>query len=197
MNAMPNPQEVQRTTSTALQGTAAVALSKNSLGASQWHRMLRRPSTTRTRTHSPTEWNSQNMAIALPALMGLLADPVLSIVDTGFVGRIGSMNLAALGVCTSIFHMCFTVFRASTVATTSLVASAETQAEKRHIAKISLQLAGILGTAVLMGLRFGGPALLTTMGVGPTSPMYKPACEYLFARCWAAPAVVGSTYCIL
>lgn len=32
---------------------------------------------------------------------------------------------------------------------------------------------------------------MATMGVSSTSPLYKPACDYLFARCWAAPAVVG------
>lgn len=176
-------------------------------------RLFRRPRIERLRRQSPStngpgaegagtagdtdaakgsiDWTSQNLAIALPALMGLLADPVLSLVDTGFVGRIGPMDLAALGVCTSIFHMCFTVFRASTVATTSLVASASSQAEKRNIAKISLQFAGVAGTLVLLALRFGGPALLATMGVGPASPLYQPARDYLFARCWAAPAVVG------
>mmetsp|Transcript_28233 Transcript_28233/g.76514 ORF Transcript_28233/g.76514 Transcript_28233/m.76514 type:complete len:360 (+) Transcript_28233:294-1373(+) len=68
-------------------------------------------------------WTKKNLAIALPALLGLLVDPLLSIVDTAFVGR-GSnpaIDLAALGVCTSIFHMAFTLFRASTVATTALV----------------------------------------------------------------------------
>jgi putative MATE family efflux protein len=29
------------------------------------------------------------------------------------------------------------------------------------------------------------------MGVTQSSNLYKPACDYLFARCWAAPAVVG------
>jgi hypothetical protein len=163
---------------TALQSTIASSLS--------W----RKSSSSSTKeTH---DWTSQTFRIALPALMGLLADPVLSLVDTGFVGRLGGMDLAALGVCTSIFHMTFTVFRASTVATISLVASASTDAEKRQITKISLQLAGVLGTSVLLGLRLGGPALLATMGVPPSSALYKPACDYLFARCWAAPAVVGS-----
>jgi MATE family multidrug resistance protein len=133
------------------------------------------------------------MAIALPALMGLLADPVLSMVDTAFVGRSGAIDLAALGVCTSIFHMAFTVFRASTVATTSLVGSAPDEASKRQITKLSLQLAGVLGTITLLGLRLGGGHVLSTMGVPSDSPMYKPACDYLYARCWAAPAVVGST----
>jgi putative MATE family efflux protein len=131
------------------------------------------------------------MAIALPALLGLLADPVLSMVDTAFVGRSGPIDLAALGVCTSIFHMAFTVFRASTVATTSLVGGAKTQEEKRQITKISLGFAGVMGSLVLLALRFAGPTLLATMGVSPSSPLYKPACDYLFARCWAAPAVVG------
>eukprot|EP00339_Tiarina_fusa_P001659 CAMPEP_0117035076 /NCGR_PEP_ID=MMETSP0472-20121206/24933_1 /TAXON_ID=693140 ORGANISM="Tiarina fusus, Strain LIS" /NCGR_SAMPLE_ID=MMETSP0472 /ASSEMBLY_ACC=CAM_ASM_000603 /LENGTH=549 /DNA_ID=CAMNT_0004744437 /DNA_START=150 /DNA_END=1799 /DNA_ORIENTATION=- len=137
------------------------------------------------------QWTKQNLAIAMPALMGLLADPVLSMVDTGFVGRSGPINLAALGVCTSIFHMAFTVFRASTVATTSLVGSAETEEEKRQITKLSLQFAGVLGTVVLLALRLGGPHMLATMGVSKSSPLFKPACDYLFARCWAAPAVVG------
>lgn len=195
-------------TATALQSTVAgnlcegdqrvrLARVKNLLLRHHW----RSPTTTNsdskeggtsTKTNKATiDWTSQNLAIALPALMGLLADPVLSLVDTGFVGRIGPMDLAALGVCTSIFHMCFTVFRASTVATTSLVASASSKAEKQNIAKISLQFAGVAGTLVMLALRFGGPSLLATMGVGPASPIYQPACDYLFARCWAAPAVVG------
>ena len=125
--------------------------------------------------------------------MGLLADPLLSMVDTGFVGRsaAGAIDLAALGVCTSIFHMAFTVFRASTVATTSLVGSASTPEEKRQITKISLGFAGVMGTLVLLALRLGGGHMLAAMGVSPTSPMYKSACSYLFTRCWAAPAVVG------
>ncbi|KAG7350489.1 MATE efflux family protein [Nitzschia inconspicua] len=137
------------------------------------------------------QWTKQNLAIAMPALLGLLADPVLSMVDTAFVGRSGPIDLAALGVCTSIFHMAFTVFRASTVATTSLVSSASTQEEKRQITKISLGFAGVMGSLVLLALRFGGPTMLATMGVSASSPLFKPACDYLFARCWAAPAVVG------
>ena len=139
------------------------------------------------------QWTKRNMAIALPALMGLLADPVLSMVDTAFVGRISSIDLAALGVCTSLFHMSFTIFRASTVATTSLVGSAESVEEKRQITKISLAFAGVMGTLVMLALRFGGPAMLGSMGISKeASPlMYQSACDYLFSRCWAAPAVVG------
>lgn len=138
-------------------------------------------------------WTKQNLAIAMPTLMGLMADPLLSMVDTAFVGRLlGPIDLAALGVCTSIFHMSFSIFRASTVATTSLVGSAPNKTQARQITKISLYMAGILGSLTFLGLRLGGTALLATMGVSSTSAMYRPACDYLFARCWAAPAVVGS-----
>jgi putative MATE family efflux protein len=152
-------------------------------------------------------WTKENLAIALPALMGLLADPLLSIVDTGFVGQMGgeggAIDLAALGVCTSIFHMAFTVFRASTVATTSLIGSATSDTERRQITQISLFLAAAMGTVVTVALRFGGRRILSTMGVptaGPSistatstllSPLYQSASTYLFIRCWAAPAVVG------
>lgn len=40
-------------------------------------------------------------ALALPALMSLLVDPILSLVDTAYVGRgLGALSLAALGEST-------------------------------------------------------------------------------------------------
>jgi putative MATE family efflux protein len=70
-------------------------------------------------------WWKPTMTICGPALIGMMADPVLSMMDTGFVGRwMGSVELAALGVCTSIFHLAFNSFHAITAATTTLVAAA-------------------------------------------------------------------------
>ena len=54
-------------------------------------------------------------------MLTLLADPLLSVVDTAFCGRLGTTALASLGACTSIFHLAFNTFRATTLATTSLV----------------------------------------------------------------------------
>ena len=94
-------------------------------------------------------WTSQTIAIAVPSLAGMMTDPLLSLADTLFVGMLGStvvMNgigisgggsatvssttssssvpLAALGACTSIFHLCFHCFRATTSSTSSLVTAA-------------------------------------------------------------------------
>ena len=43
--------------------------------------------------------------IALPVLLTLIADPLLSIIDTAFVGHISREALGALGVNTAIFAL--------------------------------------------------------------------------------------------
>jgi hypothetical protein len=45
--------------------------------------------------------------LALPAMCGALIDPVLSLVDTAWVGRLGAAPLAALGPCCEIFTFSF------------------------------------------------------------------------------------------
>ncbi|CAN1200119.1 Protein DETOXIFICATION 42 [Linum perenne] len=42
--------------------------------------------------------------IALPAALALTADPIASLVDTAFIGRIGSVELAAVGVSIALFN---------------------------------------------------------------------------------------------
>lgn len=49
-------------------------------------------------------------ALALPAVLALAADPLLSMVDTVFVGRAGTDALAALGVNSALFTLAFVVF---------------------------------------------------------------------------------------
>lgn len=137
-----------------------------------------------------TSFTKRTAEIAVPALIAMLADPVLSLMDTGFVGRIGTTELAALGACTSIFHLSFNAFRATTQATTSLVASAENEATRKKVIGISLRFGLITGTLVMATLFLVGDLGLQSMGVGKTSAMYKPASDYLYTRLWAAPAVL-------
>jgi putative MATE family efflux protein len=137
-------------------------------------------------------WNQQNMAIALPAMIGVLDDQLLSLMDTAFVGRVGSTELAALGACTSIFHLAFHVFRATTAATTSLVASSlqKSKESARRVTAASLWLGLFLGIGVWAALMTGGNFFMTIMGVPSSSTLRPAASEYLFTRAWAAPAVL-------
>ncbi|KAJ0793108.1 putative multi antimicrobial extrusion protein DinF [Helianthus annuus] len=42
--------------------------------------------------------------IALPAALALTADPIASLVDTAFIGQIGAIELAAVGVSIAVFN---------------------------------------------------------------------------------------------
>mmetsp|Transcript_42989 Transcript_42989/g.104077 ORF Transcript_42989/g.104077 Transcript_42989/m.104077 type:complete len:520 (-) Transcript_42989:663-2222(-) len=136
-------------------------------------------------------WTPQTMELAVPALIGMLADPLLSLMDTAYVGRVGPIELAALGACTSIFHLAFNAFRATTAATTSLVGTAKTDEEKREIVNTSLSLGVVLGIVVMVTLQLSGAWCLGTMGVSRDSPLYKPGIAYLDTRLFAAPAVLA------
>lgn len=131
------------------------------------------------------------LAIAVPAWISMMADPVLSLMDTAFVGRLGTMELAALGGCTSIFHLAFNAFRATTAATTSLVASSESRQDKQRVTQVSLQLGVAMGVVVLVLLKGCGAWALAQMGIGRSSPLFGPAQAYLQTRAWAGPAVLA------
>ncbi|KAL7581609.1 hypothetical protein ACA910_022164 [Epithemia clementina (nom. ined.)] len=123
----------------------------------------------------------------------MLADPLLSLMDTAYVGRVGSLELAALGSCTAIFHMAFNSFRATTAATTTLVATTLQQSkdEVRSVTSVSLGLGFGIGIALLGFLLASGNLCLHLMGlVRGVSPQYPAAASYLFTRAWSAPAVL-------
>ncbi|GKV22258.1 hypothetical protein SLEP1_g32140 [Rubroshorea leprosula] len=65
--------------------------------------------------------------IALPAALALAADPIASLVDTAFIGQIGSVELAAVGVSIALFNQVsrIAIFPLVSV-TTSFVAEEDT-----------------------------------------------------------------------
>ncbi|XP_031371597.1 protein DETOXIFICATION 43 isoform X1 [Punica granatum] len=67
------------------------------------------------------------LRIAFPAALALAADPVASLIDTAFIGRIGPVELAAVGVSIAIFNQAskITIFPLVSI-TTSFVAEEET-----------------------------------------------------------------------
>ncbi|MBT8198638.1 MAG: MATE family efflux transporter, partial [Acidimicrobiia bacterium] len=57
-----------------------------------------------------TRYDREILALAIPALGTLAADPLVSLVDTAFVGRIGAVELAALAIAAAIFGVVFWAF---------------------------------------------------------------------------------------
>ncbi|XP_048499748.1 protein DETOXIFICATION 42-like isoform X3 [Beta vulgaris subsp. vulgaris] len=68
--------------------------------------------------------------IALPAVLALTADPIASLVDTAFIGQIGPIELAAVGVSIALFNQVsrIAIFPLVSV-TTSFVAEEDAVAE--------------------------------------------------------------------
>ncbi|XP_038980865.1 protein DETOXIFICATION 44, chloroplastic isoform X2 [Phoenix dactylifera] len=62
-------------------------------------------------------------SVALPVVLALAADPIASLVDTAFVGHLGSVELAAVGVSVSVFNLVSKLFNIPLLnVTTSFVA---------------------------------------------------------------------------
>ncbi|XP_022152644.1 protein DETOXIFICATION 43-like [Momordica charantia] len=87
------------------------------------------------------------LGIAFPAALAVAADPIASLIDTIFVGHIGAIELAAVGVSVAIFNQAsrITIFPLVSI-TTSFVAEEDTirktaikpakgEIEKKHLAE--------------------------------------------------------------
>ena len=79
----------------------------------------------------PRDHDRDIWRLGLPALGALAADPLVSIVDTVFVGRLGVVPLAALGVNVAVFSLAFVLFNVLEYGTTPIVARAEGSGNRR------------------------------------------------------------------
>lgn len=131
------------------------------------------------------------LAMAVPALATLAADPLVSLVDTAIVARLGTDQLAALAVNAGIFGFAFVVFNFLAYGTTPLVATAVATKNREEAGQIVLASAaiavavGLVGTAVLAG--FAEPIARL---MGASTELMPPTLTYLRIRALAAPAVL-------
>ena len=138
--------------------------------------------------------NRQILALAIPALGALAADPLLSLVDTAFVGRLGPVPLAALGIDVAIFGFAFALFNFLAYATTPLVARARGMGDiagAGHVVSQAFTLAASIGAAVGVALIVAAPVLVSLFGPEPN--VVGPALEYLRIRAVALPAMLVMT----
>ena len=136
-------------------------------------------------------WDRRILALAAPALAALVADPLLSLVDTAFVGRLGRVELAALGVDSALFGMAFAVSNSLAFVTTPMVAQSLGRGDRAGARRVANQ--AVLTAA---GLGVVGIVLFWTAS-GPLIDMMQasvevraPAVEYLRIRALAFPAAL-------
>ncbi|MFC1531167.1 MATE family efflux transporter [Gemmatimonadota bacterium] len=131
------------------------------------------------------------LRLALPALGALAADPLVSMVDTVFVGRLGVVPLAALGVNTAIFTLAFVVFNFLAYGTTPMVARAVGRGDRAGAGDVVMQaflLAVVVGCVATLTVELLAVPIVTLMGAGPD--LREPALSYLRIRALAGPAVL-------
>lgn len=89
------------------------------------------------------------LALSLPVLISLVAEPLTGLVDTFFVARLGAVSLAALGVATVMLSSVFWMFNFLGIGTQTEVARSHGAAEQARAAEAStlaMILALVLGT---------------------------------------------------
>ncbi|MDE0234314.1 MAG: MATE family efflux transporter [bacterium] len=139
----------------------------------------------------PRGWDRRILALAVPALAALVADPLLSLVDTAFVGRLGRVELAALGVDTALFGMAFAVCNFLAFVTTPMVSQSLGRGDRAGATRVVNQA---IVTAIGLGL-VGVVVFWTASGVlvgmmQASAEVTAPAVEYLRIRALAFPAAL-------
>ncbi|CAL4897278.1 unnamed protein product [Urochloa decumbens] len=152
------------------------------------------------------------IGIAAPAALALAADPITALVDTAFVGHIGSAQLAAVGASASVFNLVSKLFNVPLLnVTTSFVAEqqavndnsssntgqreapqkkASQQRKVLPAVSTSLALAAGIGLLEMMALIVGSGTLMNIIGIPVDSPMRAPAEQFLTLRAYGAPPII-------
>ncbi|MGH8946549.1 MAG: MATE family efflux transporter [Acidimicrobiia bacterium] len=134
------------------------------------------------------------LGLAVPALGSLAIDPLLTLVDTAFVAKLGTVELAALGVDAAILSFAFFAFNFLAFVTTPLVAKALGRGrseEAKGIVGTALSLALVLGIPMTVAVVALAPSLVELMGA--QADIAGPAVEYLRIRAMATTAVLVVT----
>src|ERR671932_1356244 len=100
-----------------------------------------------------SQYDREILRLALPALGALAAEPLYVLVDTAIVGHIGTTQLAALALATTILASAFTVFNFLTYGTTAQVARLHGAGEDDQAAEVGAQaqwLAVVVGLGLLV-----------------------------------------------
>jgi putative MATE family efflux protein len=129
-------------------------------------------------------------ALAIPALGTLAIDPIVSIVDTAWVGRLGVGPLASLAIASAVFMAIFSIFNFVHTAVTPLVAGEVGNGDiprAGSIATGSILIAAAIGIIVAIVAILLAEPLTRVFGGDPA--VLTDATAYLRIRFLALPAV--------
>lgn len=160
--------------------------------------MHQQPARTPPQTRTFEVDNRMVLGIAVPMTLAFLTTPLLGLVDTAVVGRLGDAALlGGLAIAAILFDLVFTSFNFLRSATTGLVAQAMGRGdptEEQAVFWRSLMIAVVAGLAVIAATPLLLAAGLTFMGA--EGAVAAAASTYLTIRALSAPAALAN-YAIL
>lgn len=134
------------------------------------------------------------VALSLPVLVSLIAEPLTGLADTAFVSRLGAAPLAALGVGTVILSSVFWIFNFLGIGTQTEVARTTGAGEPGRAREVT-------GLGLLLALGFGGVMLAAGVPLagraaalmGAEGVVHDGARLYLAIRLVGTPALLMMT----
>lgn len=140
--------------------------------------------------HKRSQLDREILRLAVPALGALAADPLVSLIDTAYVGRIGTVALGALGVAVAISSVAFFLFSFLAYGTTPLVAGALGESDLERAGRLTvaaLALGAIVGIAATVTIEIFAVPVLRAMGA--EQALLSGALAYLRIRVLGLPAL--------
>ncbi|HSJ70455.1 MAG TPA: MATE family efflux transporter, partial [Acidimicrobiia bacterium] len=130
-------------------------------------------------------------ALAIPALGTLAMDPLVSIVDTAWVARLGTEPLAALAIASAVFAAVFSIFNFVHMTITPLVAGEVGAGRTDRAGAVSK---GALGVSFVIGVVVAVVAVAFADGIvglfGAAPDVAELASDYLRIRFIALPMML-------
>ena len=136
-------------------------------------------------------WDAEIFNLAIPALFSTLLDPIMGVVDTAIVGRLGTEPLAAVGLATIVYNFSNFIWNFLLYTTTPRIAAAASRNDTAQVSAITAQglwVAACIGCTMTILLWNYCPMILHGMGASPG--VLHHAVQYLRGRCIASPAIM-------
>ncbi len=133
-------------------------------------------------------------AIAGPAMLANLTTPLLGIVSTAAIGRLGDPHLlGGVALASAAFDCLFWLFGFLRMATVAFTAQALGAGERDEVRAVGLR-ALLLGVAIgvaLIALQLPLAAAIFSL-MGGSEAVTAAARQYFFIRLWSAPMIMGN-----
>ena len=134
-------------------------------------------------------YDRQILALAVPALGALAAEPLYVLVDTAIVGHLGTPQLASLAIAAAALATAFTVFNFLTYGTTAQVARLHGAGDEGEAAHVGAQAQWLsLGIGVVLIALIAGQAEPVARLMGAEGEVLDGAVTYLRISALGAPA---------